>query len=86
MRNSTHKVVILNKVNSEIISQAIFILKNPDGLCESAVLAEAERVVEKYMQDTSAPTEKGGQFMVAFISIAIVILTGICVFAVKKLK
>ena len=51
MKNTTHRVVILNNVNSDIISQAILILKNSEGVCEASVLEEAERVVEKYMQN-----------------------------------
>lgn len=49
MKNTTRKVVILKNVNSEIIEQAIIILKDsaPDG--DSKVIREAEKIVEKYM-------------------------------------
>lgn len=49
MKNTTRKVVILKNVNSEIIEQAILILKDsaPDG--DSRVIREAEKIVEKYM-------------------------------------
>lgn len=49
MKNTTRRVLILKKVNSENIEQAILILKNtaPDG--DSAVIREAEKIVEKYM-------------------------------------
>ena len=86
MKNTTHRVVILNNVKSEIISQAILILKNPEGVCESAVLAEAERVVEKYMQNRLPDTEKdSGRFLLSFIALATVIFAGLCLFAVIKI-
>lgn len=49
MRNTTRRVLILKNVNSEMIEQAILILKDsaPDG--DSAVIREAEKIVEKYM-------------------------------------
>lgn len=86
MKNTTHRVVILNNMDSEIISQAILILKNPDEVCDSAVLAEAERVVEKYMQNLP-PTEKknNGRFMVSFLSMAVIIFAGLCLFAILKI-
>lgn len=86
MKNTTHRVVILNNVNSEIISQAILVLKNSEGVCDSAVLEEAERVVEKYMQDGRIYTEKSdGKFMVSFIAMSVVIFTGLCLFALFKI-
>ena len=86
MKNTTHRVVILNNVNSEIISQAILILKNSDGVCESAVLEEAERVVEKYMNDnTTFSDKKDGRFVLSFLGTAVVIFLGICVFALMKI-
>lgn len=86
MKNTTHRVVILNNVKSEIISQAILILKNSDSVCESAVLEEAERVVEKYMQNSLPDTKKTeGGVIVSFIAAAAVIFAGLCIFAVFKL-
>lgn len=86
MKNTTHRVVILNNVKSEIISQAILILKNSDDVCESSVLEEAERVVEKYMNDSLPDTEKSdGKFMVSFLGTALIIFLGICVFALFKI-
>lgn len=86
MKNTTHRVVILNNVKSEIISQAILILKNSDGICESAVLEEAERVVEKYMNDNEVLLDKkNGRFMVSFLGTAVFIFLGICVFALMKI-
>lgn len=53
MKNSTRKVLILKNVNSELIEQAILILKDsaPDG--DSMVIREAEKIVEKYMDKKS---------------------------------
>ena len=85
MKNTTHRVVILKNINSDIISQAILILKNPDAVSESAVLAEAERVVEKYMNSGTIKEEKGGRFMVSLIGVAVVIFTGLWVFALVKM-
>ena len=85
MKSTTHRVVILNNVKSEIISQAILVLKSSDGLSESAVLAEAERVVEKYMQNGGYSTEeKKSRLALSFLGAAAVIFAGICIFAVIK--
>lgn len=86
MKNTTHRVVILNDVKSEIISQAILILKNPDGVCESAVLAEAEKIVEKYMLNTPPDTEKNeGKFMVSFLCMSALLFLGLFIFALIKI-
>ena len=86
MKNTTHRVVILNNVNSEIISQAILVLKNSESVCDSAVLAEAERVVEKYMDSSREYAEKSdGRFLVSLIAMSAVIFTGLCVFALFKI-
>lgn len=55
MKNTTHRVVILKNMNSGLISQAILILK--DTACEnnSALMAEAEKIVEKYMNENAHP-------------------------------
>jgi len=49
MKSTTHRVVILNKVESDLISQAILILKNSEEVLDSSVIIEAEKIVEKYM-------------------------------------
>lgn len=86
MKNTTHRVVILNNVKSDIISQAILILKNPDAACESAILEEAERVVDKYMQNRLPEPEKNdGKFMVSFIGTAVILFLGLCIFAAFKI-
>ena len=86
MKNTTHRVVILKNINSEIISQAILILKNPESVSESAVIAEAERVVEKYMRSsTAAQEEKGGRLMVTLITTAVFVFAGLWVFTLVKM-
>ena len=56
MKNTTRKVLILKNVNSKLIEQAILILKDsaPDG--DSKVLREAEKIVEKYMNNGTLTT------------------------------
>ena len=86
MKNTTHRVVILKNINSEIISQAILILKNSEGFSESTVLAEAERVVEKYMNSAPIVQEKkGGHFAAALISTTVILFTGLWIFAIVKM-
>ena len=51
----TKRVIILNKLNSPLIAQAIFILKD-DSIDEFSAVAEAERIVEEFM--VSAPSSK----------------------------
>ena len=48
--NLSKRVIILDKINSPAIAQAIFILK--DGAeCEFSAVAEAERIVAEFMED-----------------------------------
>ena len=49
MKDTTRRVVILKNVNSDLIEQAILILKNSAPDEESSLLSEAEKIVEKYM-------------------------------------
>lgn len=49
MKNTTRRVVILKDVNSDSIEQAILILKDGVKENDSALLCEAEKIVEKYM-------------------------------------
>ena len=56
MKNTTRRVFILKNVNSEIIEQAFLILRDsaPDG--DSKVIHEAEKIVEKYMNNGTLTT------------------------------
>lgn len=56
MKNTTHRVVILKNVNSNLISQAILIVKDSATESESALLQEAERIVERYMHENAVPS------------------------------
>lgn len=55
MKNATHRVVILKNLNSDLISQAIIFLKDSCSEPESKILAEAEKIVEKYMLTAQSP-------------------------------
>ena len=58
MKNATHRVVILKNLNSEIVSQAIFFLKEESTVPESKIITEAEKIVAKYMSSgIPAPTQ-----------------------------
>lgn len=46
--DAAKRVIILTKLNSPLISQAIFILKDED-INEFSAVAEAERIVEDFM-------------------------------------
>ena len=87
MKNTTHRVVILNNVNSALISQAILILKDGSTCCDSTVMEEAERIVEKYMKNrgiSAAPVRrKNGRFLLAFSACALI--AGTCALLVRLL-
>ena len=80
MKNATHRVIILKNCNSALISQAIFFLKDSGDESESKILSEAEKIVQKYMQqegsDCSICTSKkhSENRLVKFASIGIGIL------------
>ncbi|MDD6735404.1 MAG: hypothetical protein PUE13_03720 [Clostridiales bacterium] len=81
MKNTTHRVVILNNVNSALISQAILILKDGTSDCETNVLEEAERIVERYMKNKSAiPSPAKPHTKLLYLLSAAVALTGVCLF------
>ena len=59
MKNATHRVIILKNCNSDLISQAIFFLRDDSASSESKILAEAEKIVEKYMSEQrESPPQK----------------------------
>jgi len=82
MKNTTRKVLILKNVNSEIIEQAILILKDTAPEVDSQVIREAEKIVEKYMDNKTLKvredkTKKNALLLslgVAFVSLSIVII------------
>lgn len=87
MKNTTHRVVILNNVNSALISQAILILRDGSTCCDSTVLEEAERVVEKYMKNSgvsaAVPRRKNRRFFLMFSACALI--AGTCALLARLL-
>lgn len=55
--DTTKRVIILNRLNSPLIAQAIFILKD-DAVNEFSAVAEAERIVEDFMANTTSAKRK----------------------------
>ncbi len=55
MSNNTRKIVVLNKIDSPRIEQAIFILRDESPISETDAVTEAQRIVENYIQSLSAP-------------------------------
>ena len=54
MSNNTRRIVVLDKLNSARIEQAIFILRDTDEeICESDAVLEAQRIVNNYMSAMS---------------------------------
>ncbi len=50
MNEASKKVIILNKLSSPYISEAIIILKDGAVLPQSRIVAEAEQIVRSYME------------------------------------
>ncbi len=65
--DTTKRVIILKKLNSPLISQAIFILKN-DTVNEFSAVSEAERIVEEFMHSQSV---RHGRSLLPFIITAL---------------
>lgn len=85
MKNTTHRVVILNNVNSKLISQAILILKDNAGSADTNVMLEAERIVESYMKQNSILPPKKTQSRLAGILSAGVILAALAIFLIARI-
>ncbi len=58
MNNNTRKIVVLNKLNSQMIEQAIFILRDEVQGKESDALSEAQRIVDCYVKSLTSPSAK----------------------------
>ncbi len=69
--DTTKKVIILNKLNSPLIAQAIFILKD-DSVNEFSAVSEAERIVEEFME--RSPSAKCKRSLLPFIITALAAL------------
>lgn len=86
MKNTTHRVVILKDVNSDLISQAIIFLKSSEDIYDSTALYEAEKIVEKFMENGYLPEQKkrlnkNWIYTLAAFTIALVAMG--CVFLLK---
>jgi len=53
MSNNTRKIVVLNKLNSPQIEQAIFILRDEAPISEKDALTEAQKIVDRYIKSLS---------------------------------
>lgn len=58
MSNNTRKIVVLNKLNSPRIEQAIFILRDEVNISESDALCEAQKIVDSYIKSLSEKSQK----------------------------
>ncbi len=59
MKNNTKKIVVLDRLNSSRIEQAIFILRDEDYISESDAVSEAEKIVQNYLTSGSSLTDCG---------------------------
>ena len=76
MKNTTHRVVILKNVNSDLISQAILILKDSAIESDSNLMAEAERIVERYMNTRAVlPTKNKNKLTAGILSASIIVIS-----------
>ena len=58
MNNNTRKIVVLNKLNSQMIEQAIFILRDEVQGKENDALSEAQRIVDCYIKSLTSSSSK----------------------------
>lgn len=56
MKNNTRKIVVLDRLNSPNIEQAIFILRDDSNPAPSDALSEAQRIVDSYMKTVLQPS------------------------------
>ncbi len=54
MKNNTKKIVVLDRLDSSEIEQAIFILRDENYISESDAVSEAERIVKSYLASSNA--------------------------------
>ena len=58
MNNNTRKIVVLDKLDSSRIEQAIFILRDTKNISPSDAVSEAQRIVDDYLRTISQSTFK----------------------------
>lgn len=81
--SNTRKIVVLNKIDSPRIEQAIFILRDEAEVRENDAVAEAQKIVDSYLMSlsekpSSPPPKKSRSaffFAMAVYTCATVILT-----------
>lgn len=82
MKNVTRQVLILKNFSSPEIQQAIIILKNPLCENETKIVAEAEMVIDAYLEKRrrkDGPQDKGGAALAAVIALGMFV-TGLAVY------
>ena len=78
MRSKTNQVIILKNFTSPEIQQAIIILKNPFTENESRIVAEAEEVIDRYLEKRRLESASGRR---AGGVLACVVGAGLCIAA-----
>ena len=58
MNNNTRKIVVLSKLDSPRIEQAIFILRDQVTVTEKDAVGEAQRIVENYLKSLTMESRK----------------------------
>ena len=58
MNNNTRKIIVLNKLNSPRIEQAIFILRDEVNITESDAVSEAQKIVDNYLKSLANTQNK----------------------------
>ena len=58
MNNNTRKIVVLSKLNSPRIEQAIFILRDEVNTTENDAVSEAQKIVDNYLKSLSGAQSK----------------------------
>lgn len=58
MNNNTRKIVVLSKLNSPRIEQAIFILRDEVNVSESDAVSEAQKIVDSYIKSLSEKSQQ----------------------------
>ena len=61
MSNNTRKIVVLSKLNSPRIEQAIFILRDEVTVTESDAVSEAQKIVDNYVKSLSSNPQQSSQ-------------------------
>lgn len=81
MRDITNKVVILDKLSSPYVREAIIVLKDCTVPSEKSVIAEAERIVNNYFEKKDGRTIKSDRNKNKVLKLCLVA----CIFAIAAL-